>query len=75
MNIEEFGRFADVFFDNIITDFLVQQKISKSLTNVTGTRQQLDHVMLSLEKERKTIREKLEALEVERKMVVVSSEQ
>lgn len=74
MKIEDFGRFADIFFDNIITDYLVQQKISKSLINVTGTRQKLDHIMQSLDNERNVIREKLEALERERKNVIVSSE-
>ena len=73
MNIEDFGRFTDIFFDNLITDYLIQQKISKSLLNVNGTRQHLDHIMLSLDSERKVIREKLEKLEEERKRVVVGS--
>lgn len=73
MNIEDFGRFTDIFFDNLITDYLIQQKISKSLVNVNGTRQRLDHIMLSLDNEREMIREKLERLEEERKKVVVSS--
>ena len=73
MNIEEFGRFADIFFDNIITDYLVQQKITKSLINVTGTRQKLDHIIQSLDNKRNVIREKLEALEEERKKLIVGS--
>ncbi len=73
MEIGDFGRFADVFFDNLISDYLVQQKISKSLVNVTGTRQQVEHIMLSLDNERGVIREKLAALEDERKKVVVES--
>jgi hypothetical protein len=73
MEIEDFGRFADVFFDNLISDYLVQQKISKSLVNITGTRQQLDIALQRLDQERTVIREKLEKLEVERKAVVVSS--
>ncbi|HSF88114.1 MAG TPA: hypothetical protein VLA46_01790 [Saprospiraceae bacterium] len=73
MTIEDFGRFTDVFFDNLITDYLIQQKISKSLVNVNGTRQRLDHIMLNLDSERGVIREKLEKLEEERKRVVVSS--
>lgn len=73
MTIEDFGRFTDVFFDNLITDYLIQQKISKSLVNVNGTRQRLDTIMLSLDSERGVIREKLERLEEERKRLVVSS--
>ena len=70
MHIEEFGRFTDVFFDNIITDYLVQQKISKSLANVTGTRKQLDLLMQLLEEERSVIREKEQQLEMERENVL-----
>lgn len=73
IEIENFGRFADIFFDNLISDFLVQQKISKSLVNVTGTRQQVDLIMQNLQHERDVIRQKLEKLEEERKRVVVSS--
>jgi len=73
MKIEDFGRFADIFFDNIITDYLVQQKITQSLINVTGTRQHLDQIMHSLDNERNVIREKLEALEEERKRLIVGS--
>ncbi len=73
MDIEKFGRFADIFFDNLITDYLVQQQISKSLVNITSTRQRLDIIMQSLNNERNVIREKLEHLEKERKAVIVSS--
>ena len=73
MEIEEFGRFADVFFDNIITDYLVQSKISKSLNTVSGTRMQVDSIMASLNNERNIIREKLDKLEMERKKVVITS--
>lgn len=73
MDIEEFGSFAEVFFNNLITDYLVQQKITKSLVNVTGTRQQVELIMQSLDKERGVIREKLEKLEMERKKVVVEA--
>ncbi|MDZ4749270.1 MAG: hypothetical protein SH808_12345 [Saprospiraceae bacterium] len=73
MNIEDFGRFTDIFFDNLITDYLIQQKISKSLVNVNGTRQRLDIIIQSLDHERGVIREKLEKLEEERKSAIVSS--
>ncbi|MBK9103984.1 MAG: hypothetical protein IPL92_05315 [Saprospiraceae bacterium] len=73
MEIEEFGAFAEIFFNNLITDYLVQQKITKSLVNVTGTRQRVEVIMQSLDKERGVIREKLDKLEMERKKVVVES--
>lgn len=73
MDIEEFGRFADVFFDNIITDYLVQQKISASLTNISGTRMQVESLMQHLQEQRSAIKDELDRLEGERRKVVVSS--
>lgn len=73
MEIEEFSGFTEIFFNNLISDYLVQQKISKSLVNVTGTRQRVELIMQSLDKERGVIREKLEKLEMERKKVVVEA--
>lgn len=73
MEVEEFGRFADVFFDNIITDYLIQQKISKSLSNVTSTRMQVDSIMHHLQEQRSAIKDELDRLEGERKKVVVES--
>lgn len=73
MEVEEFGRFADVFFDNIITDYLIQQKISKSLTNVTSTRMQVESILHHLQEQRSAIKDELDRLEGERRKVVVSS--
>lgn len=73
MEIEEFSGFTEIFFNNLISDYLVQQKISKSLVNVAGTRQRVELIMQSLDKERGIIREKLEKLEMERKKVVVEA--
>ena len=71
LEIEEYGRFTDIFFDNLITDFLVQQKISKSLVSVTDTRNQLELIMQQLEHERVVVEQKAQALEEERKQTVI----
>ncbi len=74
MEIEKFGRFADVFFDNLITDWMVQQKINKSLANVSATRRQLEMVLQQLDQERATIKGKLEQLEKSRKQTIITSD-
>lgn len=74
LEIEEFGRFGDIFFDNLISDWLAQQKINKSLHNVSQTRQQIDFVMQQLDQERKKVKSKLEELEKERRKVIVSGQ-
>lgn len=72
MDLEDFSKFVNVFFENLITDFLVQQKISKSLVNVTGTRQNVEAILHELEKEKSIIQGKEQALELERKRLVIS---
>lgn len=73
MDIEEFGRFADVFFDNIITDYLVQQKITASLTNISGTRMQVESLLQHLQQQLNAIKDELDRLEGERRKVVVEA--
>jgi hypothetical protein len=73
MDIEEFNKFGDIFFDNIISDYLAQQKINKALANVSATRQQIEHIMAMLEKEKGNITSKEEQLEQQRKEVILKA--
>ncbi|MFZ1676610.1 MAG: hypothetical protein WAT91_05020 [Saprospiraceae bacterium] len=74
MELEEFGRFAEVFFNNLITDWIIRQKISKSLITVRSTKHQIDLLVQHLQQEKLTVTRKLEELERERKKMIVSSE-
>jgi hypothetical protein len=73
VEIENFGRFVDIFFDNLISDWLVQQKINASLTNVTSTRKYVESLLGQLDQQRAMIMEKLEKLEVKRKEVILGA--
>ena len=73
MDIEEFGKFGDIFFDNIISDYLAQQKINKSLANVSATRQQLENVMHQLQEEKGNIMSNKEDLERQRRDIIVNA--
>ncbi len=73
MEIEEFGKFVDVFFESIITDWMVQQKINKSLINVSATRQQVERLVMQLDQERRAVKSKLEQLEKQRKQTIISA--
>jgi len=41
LNFESFGRFTDIFFDNLISDWIIQQKISNALATVRSTNDKL----------------------------------
>ncbi|MEO6132250.1 MAG: hypothetical protein ABIQ02_10410 [Saprospiraceae bacterium] len=74
MEIEELGRFAEFFINNLITDWIIKQKISKSLTSVCNARSQLEQLIQQLEQEKVGISKKLEELEQLRKLTIVNSE-
>lgn len=73
LDIEALNRFGDIFFDNLIFDWIAQQKINKSLGNVTHTRQQLEQVLHLLENEKAKVVEKTNLLEKQRKEIVLQS--
>jgi hypothetical protein len=73
MDIEEFNKFGDIFFDNIISDYLAQQKINKALMNVSSTRQQVEQILGQLEQEKGNIKSKSEQLEQQRKEIILKA--
>ena len=49
MNISEFLKFADFFFDSLFVDWMVLDKINQSQTQVLNTRQQIEEVLFKLD--------------------------
>ena len=45
------GRFIDVFFDNLISDWVIQRKIKNALNNVESTFDKIRRYVLMIEKE------------------------
>ncbi len=72
LEIESFGQFTNVFFDNLITDFYIMQKVTKSLETVVRTRHEIERILQVLGNERIGISTKITALEAERKKIVSS---
>lgn len=44
LDVSSFDRFADIFFDNLFTDWLVQERINQSLKNAKATHQQVQEL-------------------------------
>lgn len=62
INIGTFNSFTDIFFDNLISDWIIQQKIKNALHNVDGTYdkvqrllQSIDHKYVQIESETKKL--------------------
>ena len=74
MTIADFGNFANIFFDSLITDYFVQQKISQSLVNVTATRKLVEDILNHLNVERGRIADKEKKLNAEREEIIIGEE-
>ncbi len=71
MTLADFGKFANIFFDSLITDYFVQQKISQSLVNVSTTRKHVEDIMNTLNLERGRITDQEKKLNAERDRVIM----
>lgn len=59
IGIDGFARFADYFFDSLIVDWVVQNRISESLTAVQRTRSQVSSLLEGLRRRLPETREDL----------------
>ena len=67
-----FDKFRDFFFDNLISDWIIQQRIRNTLNNIEATASHVQRIVLSLQQERKTISQRLEELSLAKEKMVLS---
>jgi hypothetical protein len=48
LNISQFNKFLDFFFDNLISDWIVQKKIRTSLSNIENTYSKVQRLIIEL---------------------------
>jgi len=72
VNTSSLLTFADYFFDNIVTDYMVQNRIQNSLNNIKEVITEIEHTVTKLkaEKERKTMM--YQQVKEERKQLIES---
>lgn len=68
-----FNKFTDIFFDNLISDWIVQQKIQNALSNVLTVRDKVIRILQSLNVEISKADSKLTQLEDQRKQLIIQS--
>lgn len=71
--LEPFNRFTDVFFDNLISDWIIQQKINNALNNVVSIHDKVKRYYGSLKTDFPRVDQELDALEEERKQLIVNN--
>ncbi|MEO5583406.1 MAG: hypothetical protein ABIR66_11995 [Saprospiraceae bacterium] len=70
--LDSFNRFIDVFFDNLITDWIIQQKIYNALNNTLNIRDKVVRMLKTLETEVPKVDKVIEDLEIQKKEYVLS---
>lgn len=70
---ESFNRFTDIFFDNLISDWIVQKKIQKAHSTVVTVSDMMMGILQSLTMESQKIENKLIQLEEQRKLLIIQS--
>jgi hypothetical protein len=73
MDLGDFSKFTDIFFDNLISDWIVQQKIKNALNQVSQVAAQVDQVMGSLQNEKPKIDDELAQLQELREKTILKS--
>ncbi len=70
VDIGALATFADFFFDGLISDWIVQSKMAKSLENARRVQEQVRTLQKRLERELAAARQKAAALEAERQQLI-----
>jgi hypothetical protein len=72
INIEigSFETFADYFFDNLITDWVVQSKINNALEGARDALRKVDTILYDLERKRRIYDENIDNLESQKQNMI-----
>lgn len=72
LNMVHFSKFTDFFFDNLISDWIIQQRIKSTLNNIESTNDHVKRIVLSLQSEQKENFKKIADLEVLKDQLILS---
>jgi len=70
LNMDNFASFTDIFFDNLISDWVIQQKIVNASNNTLGVRDRVVLIVNSIENESKKADKTIEELQSRRNEIL-----
>jgi len=70
--LQNFHSFLDFFFDNLISDWIVQQKINHTINNVLKTKDEIESINASLNREQQKTEQSTIALHEKRDSILES---
>ena len=71
INIDSFNSFIDIFFDNLISDWIIQKRIRNSHNNIVSVHDKVTRIVQNLKTRRKQDEARAEALEDERSKLLL----
>lgn len=72
IDVAESGRFMDIFFDNLISDWIIQNKIKNVKSNVSAVYDKVRLILATLENDVKKLNEDRKSLEVQKDQLLTS---
>ena len=72
LNLDNFSSFTDIFFDNLISDWVIQQKISNTLSNTASVRDRIALIVESIRNEIKKVELEITQLQSTRDKILMS---
>ncbi len=72
LNHSHFNQFTDFFFDNLISDWIVQQKIKSTISSIESTYDHVHRILLGLRKEYAVCEKHLNELEDQKNKLLLS---
>lgn len=71
VNIGSFNNFSDIFFDNLISDWIIQQKIKNALHNVSSVKDTVLRLMQGIQSQLSNTQKELAILQKERNNIIL----
>lgn len=71
ISMDDFSRFTDIFFDNLISDWVIQKKIVNALSNVMSIRDKVSRIIQSLDGDAKKLDQQLASLNQQKDQVLL----
>jgi hypothetical protein len=71
IQLNKLQNFTDIFFDNLISDWIMQQKIKNALANVYAVRDKVHLIVQSLQLDMEDITPKLQAIQKEKESIIL----
>lgn len=72
LNMDNFNSFTDIFFDNLISDWVIQQKISNTISNTVSVRDRVLLILRSIQNEMAKTEKNIITLNQEKERVLLS---